>query len=211
MYASLPLSCPSRVVCARPAALATPKSRTRATPSAPDEDVLRRHVAVDDAERRARSSRRLVRGVQPVERAADDRRARCAAGPARPSLAVARMSRASDSPCTYSMTRKSSPSVATTSSVGTTLGWRMRAASRASSRNIGEVGIARELGVQALDRDGAREAGRAEEAPEVDGGHATGGDDAVDGITAGDAHGRLRRRGAPPPGGADSHLPHHER
>ena len=48
----------------------------------------------------------------------------------------ARSRRASDSPCTYSMTRKSSPSVATTSSVGTTLGWRMRAASRASSRNI---------------------------------------------------------------------------
>ena len=34
------------------------------------------------------------------------------------------------------MTRKSSPSVATTSSVGTTFGWWMRAARRASSRNI---------------------------------------------------------------------------
>ncbi len=42
----------------------------------------------------------------------------------------------SDSPCTYSMTRKSSPSLATTSSVGTTLGCRMRAARRASSRNM---------------------------------------------------------------------------
>ena len=49
---------------------------------------------------------------------------------------LALSSRESDSPCTYSITRKSSPSVATTSSVGTTFGCRMRAASLASSRNI---------------------------------------------------------------------------
>ncbi len=49
---------------------------------------------------------------------------------------ASRRSRASDSPATYSITTKSSPSVATTSSVETTFGWRMRAASLASSRNI---------------------------------------------------------------------------
>ena len=42
----------------------------------------------------------------------------------------------SDSPGMYSMTRKSSPSRATTSSVETTFGWWMRAATRASSMNI---------------------------------------------------------------------------
>ncbi len=42
----------------------------------------------------------------------------------------------SDSPCTYSMTRNSSPPSATTSSIGTTLGWMMRDERRASSTNI---------------------------------------------------------------------------
>ena len=102
-----------------------------------DEDVLRRDVAVDDAERLALLARRLVRGVQAVEDV-DDRSAATDARRRRSPCAgaLARSRRASDSPCTYSMTRNSSPSVATTSSVGTTLGCRIRAASRASSRNI---------------------------------------------------------------------------
>ena len=51
-------------------AFATPKSRTCAMPSVPDEHVLRRDVAVDDAERHALLALRLVRRVEPVENAA---------------------------------------------------------------------------------------------------------------------------------------------
>ena len=75
------------------------------------------------------------------------------------------------------MTRNSSPSFATTSSVETTFGCRMRAASRASSRNIEtNSGSVANCGMQALDRDGAREADGAEQPPEVHGRHAAGGD-----------------------------------
>ena len=50
-----------------------------------------------------------------------------------------------------------------------------------------ELGVLRELRMQALDRDGAREADRAEEAPEVDRRHAARGDLVVERITPYDA------------------------
>ena len=46
-----------------------------------------------------------------------------------------------------------------------------------------EVGVARELSVESLDGDGAREADRAEQAAEMDGRHAAGGERAVDRVS----------------------------
>ena len=71
---ALPLICPSRVVCSRPAAFATPKSSTRATPSVPT------RMFCGDTSRCTMSSGcpcsllRLVRGVQAVEHAGEDGR-----------------------------------------------------------------------------------------------------------------------------------------
>ena len=126
-----------------------------------------------DAERLAALALGLVRGVQPVEHAdhdgGDDRR-RDALAPARSRRGSAATS---DSPCTYSMTRKSSPAVATTSSVGTTFGWRMRAARRASSRNIEtNSGSSANCGCSRLMATVRAKPDRAEQPPEVDGRHA---------------------------------------
>ena len=77
-------------------------------------------------------------------------------------------SRESDSPWTYSITRKSSPLAATTSSVGTTFGWRMRAAEpRLVEEHGDELGVLGELRVQPLDGHGAREAHGTEQPPDV--------------------------------------------
>ncbi len=148
-----------------------------------DEDVLRRDVAVDDAERLALArpsprARRGARGATPHDDRDDDaRRTRGPASARRDEAAT------SDSPWTYSITRKSSPSSATTSSVGTTFGCRMRAASaRLVEEHRDELGVLRELRVQALDRDGAREARRPEQAPEVHRRHPARRDLVVDGV-----------------------------
>ena len=138
MYASLPLICPSRVVCSAPVGLRDAEVEDARDAVDADEDVLRRDVAVDDAERLAALVRRLVRRVEAVERAAHDARptiARRACAP--PRSRVARTSRESDSPCDVlhdeeelavaSRRRRAS---------ATTFGCWMRAARRASSRNI---------------------------------------------------------------------------
>src|SRR5215472_10236003 len=62
------------------------------------------------------------------------------------------MSRESGSPWMYSITRSSSPSIDTTSSIAATFGWRMRP----------------------FDGDRSREAPRPHQPPEVHGGHAPG-------------------------------------
>ena len=78
---------------------------------------------------------------------------------------------------------------------GTTLGWRMRAARRASSRNIAtNSGSLRELRVQPLDRDGAREAPGAHEPPEEHGRHAAGRDLVVERIPPDNPGRRWNRR-----------------
>ena len=138
MYASLPLSCPSRVVC----------DAARGLGDAEVED------ARDAVGRRRGRSAATRRGGRCSSGSPCSLLASCAA--CRPCEHAAMMvahdaaaigalvlrggraqqRRESDSPCTYSMTRSTVPLSATTSSVGTTLGWRMRAARRASSRNI---------------------------------------------------------------------------
>ena len=100
-----------------------------------DQDVLRRDVAMDDFERLALFTSRLVRRVQPLEHPHHDG----GANGRRDALCCCRdafRKKLRDSPCTYSITKTSSSPLSTTSSVGTTLGWRMRAARRASSMNI---------------------------------------------------------------------------
>jgi hypothetical protein len=137
MYASLPLMDPSRVICSLSMALATPKSSRRATPSTPT-----RMFCGD-------TSRWTISSALPASF-----RASCAAwspwstpmvmamamGNATSSLRLraALTSEASDWPCTYSITRKSSPASEITSSVCTTFGWTSRDAIRASSMNIAQ-------------------------------------------------------------------------
>ena len=81
----------------------------------------------------------------------------------------------------------------------TTFGCWMRAASRASSRNIAtNSGSLRELRVQALDRDGAREARRAEQTSEVHGRHAAGRELAVERVAPNHPKRAGRGSDAPP-------------
>ena len=63
---------------------------------------------MDDVERLALLVFRLVRGVQPVEHARHDRRRRWPAGCAVWLSSTPSRNKQSDSPCTYSITRKSS-------------------------------------------------------------------------------------------------------
>ena len=78
------------------------------------------------------------------------------------------MIRLTGAPWTYSMTRKTSPSSVTTSSVGTTFGCLIRETSRASSRNIATNSGSRAFcGWSRLIADGPREADRSEESPEM--------------------------------------------
>ncbi len=72
MYAILPRTSLSRVTLALPTALAMPKSRMRATPSVPDDDVGR-NVAVYDLERSAVCVSRFVGGVQASQHVGHDR------------------------------------------------------------------------------------------------------------------------------------------
>ena len=75
MYASLPLSWPSRVVCARPAAFGDAEVEHAGDAVDADEDVLRRDVAVDDVERVAA----LVAGPRGPRAAPEGRPRGCAA------------------------------------------------------------------------------------------------------------------------------------
>ena len=101
--------------------------------------------------------------------------------------------RESDSPCMYSMTRKSSPSARPTSSVGDDVGVTdARREPRLVEEHRDELGVLRELRVQPLDGDGTREAHRTEQAPEVHGGHAARGDLVVERV-APDEGPRVRR------------------
>ena len=101
-----------------------------------DEHVLRRDVPVHDAERLPLVVLRFVRSVQPAEDAAEDGHGDRQRDPFSCRAIVAFISRDRESPSTYSMTRKTSSSTRRTSSGWTTFGWRMRAARRASARNM---------------------------------------------------------------------------
>ena len=72
MYASLPLSVPARVFAMRELNFAMPKSTTLVLPVVGDEEVVRRDVAVDEAELLAVLAEELVRGVQPLGGVGDD-------------------------------------------------------------------------------------------------------------------------------------------
>ena len=85
MYASLPLSCPSRgrARCGRRPSRRRSRARARRRRRRRGRSAARRRGARCRAARRARS--RLVRGVQALQDAPhDDRRTRCASGIARP-------------------------------------------------------------------------------------------------------------------------------
>ena len=111
---------------------------------------------------------------------------------------TARRSRASDSPGTYSITTNSSPSVATTSSVETTFGWRIRAASRASSRNMAtNSGSFARGGCSRLMATVLREAHGAQEPADMDRRHAPGRDLRVQRVAADRPRGGVGRRGPP--------------
>jgi hypothetical protein len=94
-----------------------------------------------------------------------------------PESRSARFRRASVSPCTYSMTRNSSPSVDTTSQRRHDVGvLDARRQLRLVEEHGDELGVLGVLRVQALDGHGARETHRADEAPVVHGGHTAGSD-----------------------------------
>ena len=137
MYAILPLSCPSRVVCDAARRLARRRSRGRAR-------RRRRRRGCSAARRRdgrcpsgsPRSFFASCAACRPWSDAGHDRRddARRHALAARRER---RIRRASDSPCDV-LHDEEELAVASRRrrACGTTFGWRMRAASRASSRNI---------------------------------------------------------------------------
>ena len=107
-----------------------------------------------------------VRRVQPVERVDEDAGRDARRGCARRAGSTRASSDASDSPVTYSMTRNIPSSLDPTSMVDTTLGCRMRAARRASSRNIARnSGSSARCAVHALDGHDAREAALARRRP----------------------------------------------
>ena len=126
-----------------------------------DEDVLRRDVAVDDAERLAVlvSSPRARRAGRGARR--HDRARRSCSGMRAPARRAARSRRESDSPCDVlhdeeelalgrdDVERRHDVRVADA-----------RGEPRLVEEHRDELGILRELRVQPLDRDGAREAAR---------------------------------------------------
>ena len=112
MYATLPLTAPSRVVLHAPDRLRDAEVEDARHAVGADEDVLRGDVAVHEAERLAALAPRLVGGVEAL-RGRRRRRSRATRGGIGAALLAreARRESASGSPCTYSMTRKSSPSL----------------------------------------------------------------------------------------------------
>ena len=121
MYAILPLTWPSRVVWMRPAAFATPKSSTRDVPSEPTRMFCGETSRWTMPSARPCSSLASCAAWRPWS--TDEMIVAATRGGMGMFVAYAVfISLESDSPATYSMTRKISPSVATTSSVGTTFG-----------------------------------------------------------------------------------------
>ena len=101
----------------------------------------------------------------------------------------------SDSPSTYSMTRKSSPSPFTMSIVGDDVGVAdARGQARFVEEHGDELGIERELRVQALDGDRPREPTFSHEPRQVHGRHAAGRDPVEDGVATHE-HGSRYGRG----------------
>ena len=138
MYPNFPLMRPSMVVCIRPAALAMPKSSTRAMPS-----LLTRMFCGEMSRWTTPSgspwaSRASCAAWRP-RRAPETMAATMRAGICWERRMEERMRALSASPWTYSMTTKSSPPLATTSRVVTTLRWWIRAASRPSSRSMAQM------------------------------------------------------------------------
>ena len=117
----MPFTSPSRVTASRPTAFATPKSRMRATPSTPTTmfwgETSRWTTPSGVPSSIVASCAAWSPASAPIATAIV-----IGTGTTAPRSADARISRASDSPWMYSMTRKSSPSVDTTSSVAATLG-----------------------------------------------------------------------------------------
>ena len=133
-YESFPLICPSRVVCARPSALATPKSRTvRCRRCRPKCSAVIRRDAPFEAARRVRFG--LVSGVKPVQHTCHDRTGDRCGDRRTHSLGCAHQAR-QRFPLYEIHDQKKLTFQRDHVSVETTLGWRMRAARRASSRNI---------------------------------------------------------------------------
>ena len=174
---------PSRVVWTRPAAFATPKSSTRATPSVPTRTFC------GDMSRWTRPSGcaslvdRLVRGMQTVERAGHDRHDDAGR------QAIAAIARAPDEArerLAADVLHDEQELVVVHDDVEGRDDVRVldaRGEPRLVEEHRGEVRVVRELRVQALDGDRTEEPRGADQAPEVDRRHATGRDRVVDGVT----------------------------
>jgi hypothetical protein len=101
-----------------------------------DEDVGRRDVAVDDAERRAVAALLVVGVVQPRGGADDDLQDVLRREPLLPAPWIARTIFRRSCPNTYSIVKKYVPSSSPTSYTCTMFGWCSVAARRASASNI---------------------------------------------------------------------------
>jgi hypothetical protein len=135
MYATLPLMLPSFVERRRPRALAMPKSISFVTPFGPTMRFCGETSRWTMPSRRPSSPIASCAAWRPRSAStaiaiATSTGRRVSSG-TRPSRRLA-----SDTPGRYSMTRRTSSCVSTTSSTSTTLGWRTRIAVRASSSNI---------------------------------------------------------------------------
>jgi hypothetical protein len=117
------------------AALATPKSKILATPSSPTSTFCGETSRCTMCIGSSCSFLASCVACRPCN-IPESTLAAISTGMRSPFFRALRTSLASDSPATYSMTRKTSPSVVATSSVLITLGCWMREARRASSRNI---------------------------------------------------------------------------
>ena len=161
-----------------------------------DDDVLGRDVAVDDAERVPGRIRGVVRGVEAEEHAVRDAhrdvaRALLAGLRARLEEACERLA--------VHVLHDEQELVIDRDDVDDRHHVRVPdalAEARLLEEQRDELGIARELLVQALDGDRLREASRADGATEVDRGHTAGRELAVELVTA--HHPRLRSDGHPP-------------
>ena len=138
-----------------------------------DEDVRRRHVAMDDVERLLVVALALVRVVQTRRGRRHDRddvaRAACAASSSRPPRASWRRS----SPWTYSIAKKYSPFVlADVVDLHDVLVVEARGEARLVEEHRDEALVSRVLGANPLEHDVTLEAFDAVGAPEQDVGHA---------------------------------------
>ncbi len=133
-----------------------------------DQHVLRRHVAMDEAERTPLLVDRFVRRVKSLERARDDRDDDPRG---KPRLLITRCAYETAQRFAADVLHDQQQLVLALENVECLNDVRMLHASRESrlvEEHRGEVGIVGELRVQSLDGDGAREADRPHEAAEVD-------------------------------------------